>query len=91
MAGKEAQHLFETLLHSNENPHVSGLMDTKSMKLTGQFYSGKRGTTLVEFCFTAMTIHTVSNLIDASSMDLTGKCLRREKEAQNQLNAAAQQ
>ncbi len=70
---------------------ISCPVDTSSMKLTGQFYSGKRGATFVEFCFTAMAIHTISGLIDTSSTDLTGKCVRREKEAQHLLNAASHQ
>jgi hypothetical protein len=59
MAGKEAQRLFEKLLHSNENPRCKrsdGYIihgPNQSMRK-----AGIKGTTFVERCFTAMTIYT---------------------------------
>ncbi len=76
-----------TLLHSNDNLHWYIFHGPNRLMCTAR----KRGTTFVEHCFTQWQSTPISSHMDTSSMDLTGQCVWREKDAQHLLNAASQQ
>jgi hypothetical protein len=74
MAGKEAQHMFETLLHSNENPHCERFDEyiVHGPHSPIFVWREKKHNICLKHCFTAMKIHTVSGSMNTSSMDLIG-------------------